>query len=98
MRRTSPALVPVCLVTIILVATAGFCFGQTGPQNRIAQAIDQSRMMAVNGNVHPWARAEFDRGRLDPTTEIEGISLNFRLSASQQAGLDELLAEQQDRS
>jgi len=33
--------------------------------NRIAQPIDEARVVTIEGNVHPLARAEFDRGVLD---------------------------------
>ena len=44
----------------------------------------------------PWARAEFDQGRVEGSLNISHAAIVFRLAPSQQADLDKLLAEQQD--
>jgi subtilase family serine protease len=44
------------------------------------------------------ARPEFDQGGVGPEQQLSGVALTFRLSPSQQADLQELLREQQDRS
>ena len=99
MQRTFLTRLPGCLAVCALLWTATtFSFAQIQPQDRIVQEIDQSQMTALRGNIHPLARAEFDQGRLNPGMELEGVSLVFKLSASQQAALQELLTEQQDPS
>ena len=80
----------------LLLATAVFCPAQIQPQDRILQSVDEGQISRMRGNMHPMARAEFDRGRLNPSLQLEGVALNFKLSASQQAALEKLLAEQQD--
>jgi subtilase family serine protease len=44
------------------------------------------------------ARSQFDQGRTDTTKQLGGVSLTFRLTAAQQADLNQLLRDQQDRS
>jgi subtilase family serine protease len=44
------------------------------------------------------AQSRFDQGRLSPVQQLSGVTLTFRLSAAQQADMDRLLREQQDRS
>ena len=99
MQRTSivPRLAGAAICALLLAMVA-VCAAQTQPQDRIVQPIDQSQVSRLSGNMHPLARAEFDRGRLDPSFELVGVSLNFKLSPGQQAGLDQLLAEQQDQT
>jgi subtilase family serine protease len=94
--RPNPACVPVCLVVCLLGAMAVSSPAQTTPQNRIMQAIDGREMVSLPGNVHPMARPEFDQGRLNALTPLQAVTLNFKLSASQQADLEQLMAEQQD--
>src|ERR1700690_1601041 len=93
--RRNPACLPVCLMMILLLGTAAVSPAQP-PQNRIVQASDGRQMASLRGNVHPMARPEFDQGRLNALTPLQGVTLNFKLSASQQADLDQLMAEQQD--
>ncbi|HXF14328.1 MAG TPA: S53 family peptidase [Terriglobales bacterium] len=61
-------------------------------------SVDSSRTAPVRGSAHPLARAQFDQGRVSPEHQLSGVALTFQLSASQQADLQELLREQQDRS
>ena len=60
------------------------------------QAVDTSQATALNGNVHPLARPQYDQGRVESSMPMR-VTLVFKLSAAQQADLDALLASQQDR-
>jgi subtilase family serine protease len=71
---------------------------QGAPQSRILETIDGSRITRLSGSLHPQARAEFDRGRVNGNTIIHGVSLIFSRSAAQQKVLQKLLAEQNDRA
>ena len=64
--------------------------------NRIAQPIDEARVVTIEGNVHPLARAEFDRGVLDADAFLGRMMLLLEPSAGQQAELDALVAAQHD--
>jgi subtilase family serine protease len=55
-------------------------------------------MSVVKGNMHPFARAEFDRGEAEPSLKLQNIILTFKPTAAQRAAVDALLAAQQDRS
>jgi len=47
------------------VATTRTEFGQrTAPAIRIVDSIDETRLVKLNGNTHPLARADFDKGRV----------------------------------
>jgi len=66
--------------------------------DRITAPIDSSQVVALKGNVHGLAQARFDLGRTDGSKMMYGVSLAFHPSAAQQKDLDNLLAQQQDRS
>ncbi len=66
--------------------------------DRITAPIDSSQVVALTGNVNAMAQPRFDLGRADSSKVLYGVTLAFRPSAAQQAALDTLLAQQQDRS
>ncbi len=67
-------------------------------QDRIAGPVDRLRKVAIRGNVHPSANSQFDAGPVDPQMKLDHVMVMLKRSAAQQADLDQLLAEQQDRS
>ncbi len=82
-----------------LLLAAAFFFTALIPafaQDRIANAINSSERAELHGNVHPLARAEFDQGAIRGSMMLHRMVLTFRPSATQQADLDALLAEQQN--
>jgi len=76
-----------------LIILAGAALAQT--RNRITQRIGDTEPV-VFSMPHRWARAEFDRGRVEGSLNINHAAIVFKLAPSQQADLDKLLAEQQD--
>jgi hypothetical protein len=79
----------------VLEVIPGSLFAQ---EDRIAGRIDRLKAATLRGNIHPSARPEFDAGRLDPSAKMDRVMLMFRRSDAQQAALNLLLAEQQERS
>ena len=68
---------------------------QAGPRARITQAINDTQLMTLHGNVHPLARAEFDRGEVDFSQPVTRMLLLLQRSPEQQAALAKLMEEQQ---
>ncbi len=67
-------------------------------ENRITGPIDRSRTVVLKGNVHPRAQAQYDRGSVEPSFDLPYVTLLLKPSPSQQAALEQLLAQQQDPS
>ncbi len=65
---------------------------------RITQAISNSNLVILRGNVHPLARPEYDRGPAPASLPMQHMMLVLRRSPRQEAALDRLLADQQDKS
>jgi trimeric autotransporter adhesin len=59
--------------------------------DRITQAIDDSVLTTLKGNVHPLARAEFDRGPAPLSQPMKHMQLVLRRSPAQEADLDNFL-------
>ena len=89
-----------CFHSWTAIVAAIFCaVSATAQSNRITQAIDNRQRTALPGSVHPKALAAAlagnDQGRVTPSLEMSYITLTLAPSASQQAALEKLLAEQQ---
>jgi pro-kumamolisin-like protein/subtilase family protein len=85
-------------VLVSLLFVAALSHAQVVPENRIRTAISDSDAKQVQGNVHPLARPEFDRGKIADSTLLPRVTIFFKPSPSQQGALSRLLSEQQDRS
>ncbi len=62
----------------------------------VTQEVDDAKRMTLRGNVHPFARAEFDQGAMGDAQPINRIYLLLSRSAEQQTALDKLMLEQMD--
>src|SRR5271165_3845676 len=67
-------------------------------EDRITLAIDDSRRATLPSNVTPRIQSGTDLGPVDPSLDLPYVTLVLKPSASQQADLDRLLAQQQDPS
>ncbi len=84
---------------ICLFAVAPVSRAQSGNQQPlITQAIDETKLTLLPGNTHPLARAEFDRGAAPANLGMQRMLLVLGRSAPQEAALETLLEEQQDKS
>jgi subtilase family serine protease len=81
---------------LLLVLAPTLCFA--AQPDRIAGSIESRQMVTLPGSVHPKAQPQFDQGPVDPSYQLGYITLIVAPSPSQQAELDQLLAQQQDRS
>src|SRR5437879_6336186 len=98
------------VVTLILALPAFRAAAQTKPastsaaqaaaipasitQARITQAIDETQLVRLRGNVHPLARPEFDRGPVSDATPMKRMMLVLQRSPEQQAALSKFMDEQ----
>ena len=83
---------------VFLMASLFSSVSYAATQDRITQEIGAGQMVAVKGNVHGLAQPGSDLGRTDSSKMLHGVTLAFRPSTAQQQDLDNLLAQQQDRS
>lgn len=64
---------------------------------RITQAIDETQLVPLKGNVHPLARPQFDQGPVADSTPMNRMMLLLQRSPQQEAALQSLLGEQQTK-
>ncbi len=63
-------------------------------EDRIVASVNASRTVSLKGRVHPRAQAQYDRGAVEPSTELTYVTLMLKPDAS----LESFLAEQQNPS
>jgi hypothetical protein len=61
---------------------------------RITQAIDETQLVTLKGNVLPLARPEFDRGIVSDATPMKRMMLLLQRSPEQETALRQLMDEQ----
>ncbi len=82
------------VVTFLLIFGCFVAALAQAPTNRVAARIDETRVTTLLGNVHPMARAEFDRGVVSADMPLQHMIFQLQPSAAQQAALDALVEAQ----
>jgi hypothetical protein len=89
----------VAIVCSFLLLLAARSSAQTANiQSRITQPVIESQRTVLRGNTHPLARPQFDRGAAPSSLAMDQMFLVLKRSPAQEAALEKLLAEQQDKS
>jgi len=84
---------------VLFQIIAGIGSAQTTPvRPRVTEAVDESRLITLQGNTHPMALPEFDRGPAPAALPMERMQLVLTRSPEQQTALHALLDAQQDNS
>jgi subtilase family serine protease len=79
----------------LLALWSGGASAQTRPTRaRITEAVDETNLVQLRGNVHPLARAEFDQGVVADSQPMNRMLLLLQRSPEQQAALSNLMEEQ----
>lgn len=93
-----PKRVTICsfVVSFLLISGLSTSVVAQTPANRVPAGIDENKVTTMLGNVHPMARAEFDRGAVSAETRLEHLVFQLQPSQAQQAALDDLVEAQHD--
>ena len=85
-------------VVLLSLFASGEAIGQTrGLPSRVIEQIDETRTVHILGNVHPLARAEFDRGAVAESQPMTRMLLLLQRSPEQETALRQLLDAQQTK-
>ena len=87
---------PCLSVGLFLSFLTSCAFGQALPQ--VVPPVDNAQRVTLSGNVHPLARAEYDRGAADSGLPMGRILLLLKRSDAQEAALQTYMEQQQDKS
>ena len=96
--KTPLRIVPLSILAVCL-AMFPIRLSAQAPQavQRITTAIDNRNVMVLHGNVHPLARVESDQGAVSNAQALHRMLLLLQRSPEQEAALQQLLSEQQNR-
>ncbi len=89
---------PLLLATIAFLSCPALATQaqDVAPAVRIIDRVNESQLVTLKGNIHPSARAQFDRGPVSPDMRMTDLVLVLRRSAEQQAAFDKFVASQYD--
>lgn len=94
-----PLAFPARSVLFLLFCIAAPALAQNANvQSRIALPIDESSLVTLHGNTHPYATAQFDQGAVDSSLTLHRMLLLLQRSPVQESALEELLQQQQDKT
>jgi hypothetical protein len=94
-----PLFVRTASLLVSLVLSALTVTAQTSEvRARIAQPVDVSALVPLRGNVHPLARAAYDRGVAPDDLPMARMLLVLQRGEEEEAGLRKLLEDQQVKS
>jgi subtilase family serine protease len=84
------------LCVFLFLIGGSTAWGQLRP--RVVQAVNNDQRITLKGNVHPLARAEFDRGAVVESQPMTRMLLLLKRGDDQEAALQQYLDSQQDKS
>lgn len=94
-RRGRTPLLGVALFLLLPILTST---QTTATRPLLTQPVEESKLVRLGGNTHPWARPQFDQGPAPPDLPMDGMLLVFKRSPEKQAALSKFMEEQQDPS
>ncbi len=83
----------ICAIALFATVTAWAQQPPPMPSVRIAQSIDEGKLLMLRGNVRPEATAANDRGRVADDLPMEHMLLQLKRSDSQELVLDSFIDE-----
>ncbi len=82
------------LTSVVLALSITTASAQHPIASRVTSAIDDNQVVPLNGNVHPYAQAEFDKGSISDATYLTRMLLLLSRSPEQESALRKLIDEQ----
>jgi subtilase family serine protease len=82
----------------LLFILTRFSFTQSPGKDRIVRAIDDTSRVTLRGNIHPMVQPQYDQGPAEDSFKLGHVTLMFKPTQSQQAGLTALLDQLQNPS
>ena len=87
-----------CALSVLLLVTPSAHAQKSGVPARIKESVDDTRTVKLQGNVHPNARPENDRGAVADSQPMQRMLLLLQRSSEQEATLRQLLDSQQSKA
>ena len=82
---------------VLLTANLGWAQDTKRPQDRLREAITDSSMLMLDGNIRPALAHAISAGLVDASFLMEHMILLLQPGRARTAALDELVAQRQNR-
>jgi hypothetical protein len=86
-----------CALLVVFAGSARLWAQKTAVPSRVVEAVDDTRTVQLQGNVHPLARAAYDQGALPDSQPMTRMLLLLQRSPAQELALGQLLDAQQTK-
>jgi len=96
-RRIVLSVLPLAALLILILSLAPGR-AQTAEQNRIAGSLNNGQTAVLLANVTPLAQKQYDQGAVDSSMQMNYMTLMIKPTPAQQTSLNQLIAEQQEKS
>jgi subtilase family serine protease len=96
-RAKQPWRVVLCAVLTLAVSASLWAQKSSAP-SRIVETVDDTRTVTLKGNIHPFARPEFDQGAVADSQPMSRMLLLLQRSPEQDLALKQLIDAQQTKS
>jgi subtilase family serine protease len=92
--KSSPRLLLVVryvCVAVLALSFSGLAYPQNSPTRLVTQAIDERRLVTLQGTVHPLVQAAYDQGPLPDSFAAKRMLLILNRPPEREAGLQQFL-------
>jgi hypothetical protein len=86
-------LLPLLVVLLVLLRPFARMNAETPPSRLVSEAIDETRLITLDGNVHPLAQPRYDRGAVPDALPAQRILLLLNRPAAREAALAQFLRD-----
>lgn len=96
--RSLPLYMPLCILASTFVFPAVSQAQGVAPRVRILNRIDESQLVTLRGNTHPFANSAHDQGRVADSLPMTDLILVLSRDPAQQAAFDAYVASEYDQN
>jgi hypothetical protein len=96
--RSLPLYLPLCFLASAFVLPAVSPAQAVAPAVRIISRIDESQLVTLKGNTHPFANAKHDQGKVADSLPMTDLILVLSRDAAQQAAFDAYVNSEYDQN
>src|SRR5271169_797699 len=86
-----------CVAAMLSAGSASVWAQKPAVASRVVEAVDETRTVVLQGNVHPLARAASDQGALPESQPMTRMLLLLQRSPAQELALKQLMDAQQTK-
>jgi trimeric autotransporter adhesin len=96
--RSLPLYMPLCILASVILLPAVSNAQGVAPTVRIINRIDESQLVTLKGNTHPFANSAHDQGKVADSLPMTDLILVLSRDPAQQAAFDAYVTSEYDQN